>query len=956
MVPKGSFAVADLLGLQTPTDQIAYLRDQGLADEPGLGWVLDRAEESVHDDPQTTTGLAGLCRQVARVLELSEIGARAAYLEARVCAEQGDLSRALALIEEAKDLWSRALQPLQAARTDLGRMQILDDLGQHAAALEVGHGLLTELDRLPAKDDDEDLRQWIRAAALENVGVASGYTGDHVRALQAYESAEEAYRVLDMPEETARPRANRGIELFELGRTAEALEVLRSAETAFRTSGDRLWSAKCLGHIANVLEQRGELHEALRILEPARRTLEELGAGVEAVRLRLALARVYLAVGLSAEAGTEAAAANNDAMTLGLLHDAGNARFTAALAEASEGHLDDAQQHVRAASALFTQVGDRQYVARTTLAEADIADAQHRPDDARRLAAEAADALAAGNWLIPLCWAELRLFDNAADSASAAVHLRHATELAAQLRLPQLRHECDLRTARLRRSEGADVEAEDLLRRAVERVEQAGTTLPDPQLRRAFREDRLAAHDELIDLLINRGRASDVLEGLTVADRSKGQTLEELRARTMGVSHLDERFTTRSDLAAESVGLKADLNAAYAGLLTAEPLQAAVLRSRAEDLEHQISALQMRSVVDVASTAAMTPDGGADLGADLPGVAVEFHVLGDDVMVFVVRDGSVEVRRLPGIMPGILTQLSRLTAQWSRFQMGTAFSQRHLAALTDTAREVLAALYALLLGPIESLLSGLGTDRIVIVPHRRLHAVPFHALHDGWNHLVERWTITVSPSLASRRRPRLRVSNDALVLAVPDARAPSVVREAAALAAQLPEARVLVGNDATTEALRSSVSGPGLLHIACHGLYRPSNPLFSSLRLADRWLTAAEALELDLDGAIVTLSACESGRAGGTAEPVGLGWAFLAAGADSVVVSQWVAHDDLTADMMSEMYRHLSTSIAPDVALRRAQSTILSKIPHPYYWAAFTHVAPARGPESEVPHDPGAPP
>ena len=246
----------------------------------------------------------------------------------------------------------------------LGRMQILDDLGQHAAALEVGNELLSELDRLPG-DGDKGLLEWIRAAALENVGVASGYTGDHERALEAYEAAEEAYRALDMPEETARPRANRGIELFELGRTAEALEVLRSAEASFRASGDRLWSAKCLGHIANVLEQRGELYEALRILEPARRTLEELGAGIEAVRLRLAIARVYLAVGLSAEARTEAAVAIEDAMSLGLLHDAGNARFIAALAEASERHLDDAQQQLRSAAALFAEVGDRQYVART---------------------------------------------------------------------------------------------------------------------------------------------------------------------------------------------------------------------------------------------------------------------------------------------------------------------------------------------------------------------------------------------------------------------------------------------------------------------------------------------------------------------------------------------------------------------------------------------------------------
>jgi hypothetical protein len=43
-------------------------------------------------------------------------------------------------------------------------------------------------------------------------------------------------------------------------------------------------------------------------------------------------------------------------------------------------------------------------------------------------------------------------------------------------------------------------------------------------------------------------------------------------------------------------------------------------------------------------------------------------------------------------------------------------------------------------------------------------------------------------------------------------------------------------------------------------MFRADNPMFSSLRLHDGWLTATDVLRLDLDGAIVTLSACESER------------------------------------------------------------------------------------------------
>ena len=112
------------------------------------------------------------------------------------------------------------------------------------------------------------------------------------------------------------------------------------------------------------------------------------------------------------------------------------------------------------------------------------------------------------------------------------------------------------------------------------------------------------------------------------------------------------------------------------------------------------------------------------------------------------------------------------------------------------------------------------------------------------------------------------------------------------------------------------------------------------MRLADRWINAAEILDLDLGGALVTLSACESGRPSrDTAEPVGLAWAFLAAGASGVVVSQWLVDDDATARLMAAMYAGLAGGMAPAAALRQAQLDLAASSPHPYRWAPFVYVA-----------------
>jgi CHAT domain-containing protein len=156
----------------------------------------------------------------------------------------------------------------------------------------------------------------------------------------------------------------------------------------------------------------------------------------------------------------------------------------------------------------------------------------------------------------------------------------------------------------------------------------------------------------------------------------------------------------------------------------------------------------------------------------------------------------------------------------------------------------------------------------------------------------------------------------------------------------------MVADQATSAALRSAVPGPAVVHLACHGQYRQANPMFSALRFADRWMTASELLELDFGGALVTLSACETGKHGSdSAEPIGLAWAFLAAGARGAVVSQWLVDDTVTAQLMSVLYRELAAGSAPATALRTAQLEVSEVWEHPYYWAPFSYVASTRYPD-----------
>lgn len=940
---------------------LVQLRSRCLVDRSALEQLASRAEELLHVAPASAERLCELVVAADDVPDRAVATARARYALARVCAERGELERALSLIAAARSELLEVSDELGALRTDLGRMQVLDDLGRHGDAVVVGEHLLTAIEALPVPPERQTERATVRAAALCNVGVAHSFTGFHERSLECYAASEAAYAALGLSVQVAQQRANRGIELLALGRAREAIECLVSARAAFDEAGDRLWSAKCAVNLAEALHQLGSLVEALTVLEESRTTLADLGAHAEEVRAGLETGRAYLAAGLYAEARAACVEAALRAREHDLRHDAGYASFTLALAMIGLDDLDGAATELRRAEGLFAATDDRQYLARVQLTQAELAVLGDDVELAGELLQEAMAALEAGRWQIPLASARLLESDLAPSVSRRAALLAALGPLVLDLGIPELRHAYDLRLARVHIEQGRVDEAETALRRAVELVEARGASLGDPQLRIAFRSDRVAAHDALIDLLARRGSAADVEEACRLSDLAKAQTLLDLTGGTVGTEAgaLDQAATAAVMQDGGALQrLRSDLNATYTALQTAEEAsRRALLRERAARLEDELAGLRLRASMTTSGGSAVSLASRTTVGdqerwdwilerSRTGRPVVHFHVLGNDVLVFVIVDGEVHLRRLVDVMPDVSRCLDALVAQWSRFSIGAVFVRRHAHTLTETTVAVLTALHALVLKPVQHLLEAAHVEELVVVPHRQLQRVPFHALHDGEIHLAEQWALTLSPTLPRRSTQPPRPLVGLLALAVPDDLGPQISDEAQLLSNR-PDAYVLRGEMASSKALAAHTPGPARVHLACHGLYRPDNPLFSALKLGDGWLTSADVLDLDLGGALVVLSACESGRMSvRTAEPVGLAWAFLAAGASGVIVSQWLVDDAVTVDVMRALHTHLDAGIPTAEALRRAQLDVAIDHSHPYYWAPFVYVAGAASYES----------
>ncbi|MFH1842577.1 MAG: tetratricopeptide repeat protein [bacterium] len=153
---------------------------------------------------------------------------------------------------------------------------------------------------------------------------------------------------------------------------------------------------------------------------------------------------------------------------------------------------------------------------------------------------------------------------------------------------------------------------------------------------------------------------------------------------------------------------------------------------------------------------------------------------------------------------------------------------------------------------------------------------------------------------------------------------------------------LLLGAEATEEAVKRSLAGKRLVHLATHGYYcDPSVPenrgsdevsrnplLLSGLILGaseggdDGLLTAMEIVSCDLRGLdAVILSACNSGL--GRLLPgegmLGLRRAFEMAGVGTVVMTLWRVHDVATRDLMERVYRHNLAGVPIADAVRLAQ-------------------------------------
>jgi CHAT domain-containing protein len=324
---------------------------------------------------------------------------------------------------------------------------------------------------------------------------------------------------------------------------------------------------------------------------------------------------------------------------------------------------------------------------------------------------------------------------------------------------------------------------------------------------------------------------------------------------------------------------------------------------------------------------------------------IEYFVVKDQFVAAIVTESTLEILPLTPVSR-VASLVRMLRFQMSKFRLGSSYTRLFEQTLIESTHSHLRELHQELIAPLRDRLNA---KHLTIVPHGILHYLPFHALFDGKNYLIDEFLVSYAPSasiyeLCCRRESRS--SGAALILGVPDSRAPFIEKEVHTVAGALQGSRLVLGAEAGDEALRTSGAQSRMIHIATHGVFRQDNPMFSGIRLGASYLNLYDLYHLKLDAELVTLSGCATGLnviAAGD-ELLGLVRGFLYAGTQSVLLTLWDVNDQSTSQFMASFYSRLASAETRGAAFQGAVRALRESYPHPYFWAPFVLIGKALSP------------
>jgi len=878
-------------------------------------------------DPIKTKGAENAIRCLAELNDREEISATAKWVSGIVAITRGKFEDAVAELRGAGKLFAGLGNITDSAETRVAELMALAMLGRYDEAVETGQNALAIFD-----GENDGLAA---GKILMNLSNVVARRDQHAEAERYALAARKRFNMIGERKWQTMAENDLANTYAELNDFDRARQFYALALDGARSEQMQVTEAEIEASLGNLVRLQGNYADALRYLESSRQRYEELGMPHQSAIADLEIADIYAELGLSSEALAIYERVSQTFHRLKMSAEEARSRLNYARAAAAAGQPQPARRELSKAFKLFQIEKNHTGVMSVILSGVRLDLETGDLESALNGLATAASALRySQNPRHRVHYALLRgeMLKQKGKVRQAEKVFGEALELARSYDHPGAAGRALNSLGELAAARGDKAAAAENFGSAIDIVEEQRSPL-DSEFAMAYFAARLGPFENLTKLFIYENEVEKAFAVLEAGrSRSLLDSLGQPGRSLSKASKLDQRADE----------LRSELNVLYKRLDGSDEVEIPKLRSTIAETETRLAAvqLQIKSLGQDAAVGKKVPRFSLDelitkLGTTT--TLVEFVELEDGFSAFVISGGKIELVRGLGTPAEVRSLLEELQFQFQSMRYGAGFITRFAADLKSKADIVLKRVYDLLLRPLEKKLSG---KRLVIVPSGVLYYVPFHALHDGERYVVESFETRYAPSSAIwsalNKKPK-RTVKSSLLVGYADERIPLVENEIRQIARVVPGPKLLTGANARFSSFISEVAQYDLVHMACHGQFRSENPMFSSLHLADGWVTVRDIVSQRLRARLVTLSACETGLnelfAGD--EILGLARGFLAAGAENLIVSLWTVNDEATGRLMHDLYLILQRSSSLAASLREVQLGFIKRGEHPYLWSPF---------------------
>ena len=927
------------------------MQDDLHAGPPASGQSIDQAKiESlkkevdfyIRTDANRAMEIANIAHEIA--LRTSDPVARSLGFRAKAQALHvaGRYEDAVALYSEAKRIYDSEARALESARVARSMADALMYLGRYEEALAMA---------MEARSAFRALNEPLLSAQADtNIGNIYHRLDRYSEALDCYQSAMQVFREAGEPTALAIVMFNTANIHSSLDDFREAERLYQAAHDVYAAQGMALSAAQAKYSLGYLHFLKGAYHPAMRTLHEVLDDFRRLGDNRFVMLCGLDLAEIYLRLNLLEETVRLAREAHDKAQTLQLRYETAKALAYLGVACMHQSQLAKAEEALREAESMFRAEGNHVYEGIVAIYLAELALKRNRPEEALRLARHAEVILDSHHLLARTCYARLIVAKATAlsgDTMEARRLGEMLLEAAENLDAPWLTYQVHELIGGLLGDHDLS-RAEHHYRQAAHCIERMRSGIGVDEFRSAFFRNKLPVYDRLIQLCLMQRGDEKLAQAFFYLESQKARTLADLiagQAREM-TSDRPDMMGLRNQwrrVQEELHWYTSKASRSDTGVFRSMPGgSGAQMREHVRARERSLEELSRQmQVLDPDFVAVHGPSGLAvrELREALreDEIVVEYYFQEETLKLFVIDRNELRVIDAPNSRAEINATILELKFHLDKMNYGGGHVAKYGDRVLHSSNDCLHRLYRALIEPADHLLAG---KKLVFIPFDTLHNIPFPALFDGTTYLVDRHEIVIAPSarlfVSCAGRPAGRYHR-ALILGSADQMAPEITGEVHAIQARFPTAVCFTGTDATSTALAKHALAADVLHIAAHAVFRRDSPVFSALRLADKWLNCYDISSLRLPCSLVTLSGCRTGAYGIFAgdELSGLSRAFLSAGAGALVVSLWSVSDSATVQMMNTFYEQLQSGLSPCAALRSASLAIRRDHPNPWYWAPF---------------------